>query len=208
MIWTEETIILLLQILLPMVNSSRKSAEKIIFLMTNLLSLFGILIVIPTAPAPILLSSPFQVQGTNNMHHPPQQHRTHNNSIHINSLLLPTQTAATKVTKRYQKKKRPSLTNSSSTTTSSSSSAGEDLNRKPAANTKKVQQENRKQAHELLSDDQKRANHIASEQKRRANIRIGFEKLVDIVPTLSNGYKSEALILQKCKFSSLLLLIN
>ncbi|KAI9480309.1 MAG: hypothetical protein EXX96DRAFT_480007, partial [Benjaminiella poitrasii] len=56
---------------------------------------------------------------------------------------------------------------------------------------------NRKAAHELLSEDQKRANHIASEQKRRANIRIGFEKLVEIVPTLSTGHRSEALILQK-----------
>ncbi|RCH98012.1 hypothetical protein CU098_011370 [Rhizopus stolonifer] len=45
-------------------------------------------------------------------------------------------------------------------------------------------------------NEQKKANHIASEQKRRANIRIGFEKLIDIVPTLSNGHKSEAVILQ------------
>ncbi|OAD01164.1 helix-loop-helix DNA-binding domain-containing transcription factor [Mucor lusitanicus CBS 277.49] len=44
----------------------------------------------------------------------------------------------------------------------------------------------KKKTVELLSDDQKRANHIASEQKRRANIRIGFEKLVDIVPTLKH----------------------
>ncbi|KAI7902113.1 uncharacterized protein BX663DRAFT_486918 [Cokeromyces recurvatus] len=56
---------------------------------------------------------------------------------------------------------------------------------------------NKKGPHELLSEDQKRANHIASEQKRRANIRIGFEKLVEIVPTLSSGHRSEALILQK-----------
>ncbi|ORE02509.1 helix-loop-helix DNA-binding protein, partial [Rhizopus microsporus var. microsporus] len=54
-----------------------------------------------------------------------------------------------------------------------------------------------KQPHELLTEEQKRANHIASEQKRRANIRIGFEQLVDIVPTLSDGHKSEAMILQK-----------
>ncbi|KAI8063724.1 Myc-type, basic helix-loop-helix domain-containing protein [Gilbertella persicaria] len=54
-----------------------------------------------------------------------------------------------------------------------------------------------KKTQELLTEEQKRANHIASEQKRRANIRIGFEKLINIVPTLSNGHKSEALILQK-----------
>lgn len=65
--------------------------------------------------------------------------------------------------------------------------------------TKKVTKTSKKTSHELLSDDQKKANHIASEQKRRANIRIGFEKLIDIVPTLSSGHRSEALILQKCK---------
>lgn len=56
----------------------------------------------------------------------------------------------------------------------------------------------RKPAHELLSEDQKKANHIASEQKRRANIRIGFDQLVDMVPALDNCHRSEALILQKC----------
>ncbi|KAI7860028.1 hypothetical protein BDC45DRAFT_431851 [Circinella umbellata] len=55
----------------------------------------------------------------------------------------------------------------------------------------------RKPPHELLSDAQKKANHIASEQKRRANIRIGFDQLVDIVPTLSHCHRSESLILQK-----------
>ncbi|KAI9304645.1 hypothetical protein BJ944DRAFT_266533 [Cunninghamella echinulata] len=55
----------------------------------------------------------------------------------------------------------------------------------------------RKPAHELLTEDQKKANHIASEQKRRANIRIGFDQLVDIVPTLSECQRSESLILQK-----------
>lgn len=78
-----------------------------------------------------------------------------------------------------------SPTLSSSTTTSSS----EEI-KKPKKSTKKL-------PHELLSDSQKKANHIASEQKRRANIRIGFDKLVDVVPTLSSGHKSEALILQK-----------
>ena len=57
----------------------------------------------------------------------------------------------------------------------------------------------RKPAHELLSEDQKKANHIASEQKRRANIRIGFDQLVDMVPELDSCHRSESLILQKCK---------
>ena len=57
----------------------------------------------------------------------------------------------------------------------------------------------RKPPHELLSEAQKKANHIASEQKRRANIRIGFDQLVDMVPTLSHSHRSESVILQKCK---------
>lgn len=59
----------------------------------------------------------------------------------------------------------------------------------------------RKPAHELLSEDQKKANHIASEQKRRANIKIGFDQLVDMVPSLDGSHRSESLVLQKCKFS-------
>ncbi|KAI9485411.1 MAG: hypothetical protein EXX96DRAFT_544998 [Benjaminiella poitrasii] len=55
----------------------------------------------------------------------------------------------------------------------------------------------RKQPHELLSEEQKKANHIASEQKRRANIRIGFDQLVNTVPTLDTFHRSEAVILQK-----------
>ncbi|KAI9318602.1 hypothetical protein BX666DRAFT_1929698 [Dichotomocladium elegans] len=55
----------------------------------------------------------------------------------------------------------------------------------------------RKPPHELLSEAQKKANHIASEQKRRANIRIGFDQLVDIVPTLTHSHRSESVILHK-----------
>ncbi|KAI9025266.1 hypothetical protein CLU79DRAFT_744780, partial [Phycomyces nitens] len=55
----------------------------------------------------------------------------------------------------------------------------------------------RKAAHELLTDAEKKANHIASEQKRRQNIRLGFDQLIEIVPSLHNGNRSEALILQK-----------
>ncbi|KAF9547508.1 hypothetical protein EC957_008345 [Mortierella hygrophila] len=55
----------------------------------------------------------------------------------------------------------------------------------------------KKLPHELLTDAEKKANHIASEQKRRQNIRFGFDSLVEIVPTLSECQRSEALILQK-----------
>ncbi|ORY04921.1 hypothetical protein K493DRAFT_253139 [Basidiobolus meristosporus CBS 931.73] len=55
----------------------------------------------------------------------------------------------------------------------------------------------KKAPHELLSEKEKKANHIASEQKRRQNIRLGFEQLVEIVPTLSQCHRSESAILQK-----------
>jgi hypothetical protein len=99
------------------------------------------------------------------------------------------------VGKKYQTKRMSpySPTSSSSTTTTSS----DEYNK-----SKKSNASSKKMTHELLSEDQKRANHIASEQKRRANIRVGFEKLVDIVPTLSSGHRSEALILQKCNYNS------
>lgn len=64
--------------------------------------------------------------------------------------------------------------------------------------TSMVHQSRAKKApHELLTEAEKKANHIASEQKRRQNIRIGFDSLVEIVPTLSECHRSEALILQK-----------
>lgn len=99
--------------------------------------------------------------------------------------------------KKYQQKRMSpySPTSSSSTATNSS----DEYNR-----SKNLSKGSKKMSHELLSDDQKKANHIASEQKRRANIRIGFDKLIDIVPTLSSGHRSEALILQKCKKNSFL----
>ncbi|KAJ2712990.1 Transcription factor [Coemansia sp. Cherry 401B] len=50
---------------------------------------------------------------------------------------------------------------------------------------------------ELLTEDEKKANHIASEQKRRQNIRVGYDQLIQIVPTLTPSQRSEALILQK-----------
>ncbi|KAJ2658844.1 Transcription factor [Coemansia sp. RSA 1200] len=50
---------------------------------------------------------------------------------------------------------------------------------------------------ELLTEEEKKANHIASEQKRRQNIRVGYDQLIQIVPTLTPSQRSEALILQK-----------
>ncbi|KAI8384773.1 uncharacterized protein BYT42DRAFT_544619 [Radiomyces spectabilis] len=59
------------------------------------------------------------------------------------------------------------------------------------------ERKSRKSTHELLTDAEKKANHIASEQKRRQNIRLGFDQLIEIVPSLNSGNRSEAIILQK-----------
>ncbi|KAI9309531.1 hypothetical protein BJ944DRAFT_154185 [Cunninghamella echinulata] len=61
----------------------------------------------------------------------------------------------------------------------------------------KRERKSRKQPHELLTEEEKKANHIASEQKRRQNIRMGFDQLIEYVPTLNRGNRSEAIILQK-----------
>ena len=43
----------------------------------------------------------------------------------------------------------------------------------------------------LLTPSQKKANHIQSEQKRRANIRRGYEKLCETVPSLRDAIREE-----------------
>lgn len=63
-------------------------------------------------------------------------------------------------------------------------------NKKPATNTRRC----RKAPHELLTEAEKKANHIASEQKRRQNIRLGFDQLIDIVPSLNHGNRSVSLL--------------
>ncbi|CEP18738.1 hypothetical protein [Parasitella parasitica] len=63
--------------------------------------------------------------------------------------------------------------------------------------TEKKERKGRKAPHELLTDAEKKANHIASEKKRRQNIRLGFDQLIEIVPSLTQGNRSEAFILQK-----------
>ncbi|CAO3636874.1 unnamed protein product [Mucor hiemalis] len=61
----------------------------------------------------------------------------------------------------------------------------------------KKERKGRKAPHELLTDAEKKANHIASEKKRRQNIQLGFDQLIEIVPSLTQGNRSEAFILQK-----------
>ncbi|CAG8695932.1 16459_t:CDS:2, partial [Acaulospora morrowiae] len=77
------------------------------------------------------------------------------------------------------------------------SSTSESNNQTPSTPTSNRGGRGKKGTHELLTEAEKKANHIASEQKRRQNIRLGFDQLVEIVPTLSQCHRSEALILQK-----------
>jgi hypothetical protein len=81
-------------------------------------------------------------------------------------------------------------------------SESDDADQSPPA-TKPRTGRGKKPPHELLTEAEKKANHIASEQKRRQNIRVGFDQLVEIVPTLSQSHRSEALILQKCMLHDL-----
>ncbi|CAO0796050.1 unnamed protein product [Mucor circinelloides] len=143
----------------------------------------------PVAPVHLSPTSPFHTTSNTNTNTA--------GGIQINTLFIQPTTSSSRnpantkkgSKKPYDKQKRQHASSHSS----SSSIASDDAQLKPRSKASI----SKKKAVELLSDDQKRANHIASEQKRRANIRIGFEKLVDIVPTLSNGHRSEALILQK-----------
>ncbi|KAI0243510.1 Transcription factor, partial [Massospora cicadina] len=61
----------------------------------------------------------------------------------------------------------------------------------------------KKSAEELLTEEQKKLHHIASEQKRRRNIKLGYDRLAEIIPTLraefeqSSCIPSETVILQR-----------
>ncbi|KAG1644317.1 hypothetical protein G6F44_002958 [Rhizopus delemar] len=81
--------------------------------------------------------------------------------------------------------------------TSNNKRAFEDVEAIPQEPSLKRERKPRKALHELLTDKEKKANHIASEKKRRQNIKLGFDQLIEIVPSLTEGNRSEALILQK-----------
>ena len=50
---------------------------------------------------------------------------------------------------------------------------------------------------DLLTEDEKRQNHIASEKKRRNNIRVAFDTMTELVPSLNGTSFSKATILNK-----------
>ncbi|CAO3613902.1 unnamed protein product [Cunninghamella blakesleeana] len=110
------------------------------------------------------------------------------------------------------KKESSTSTSSTSSTSSNNNNNNNNNNTSPTLivnnNKRSLQEEidmtpppkerkSRKAPHELLTEAEKKANHIASEQKRRQNIRLGFDQLIEIVPALNTGNRSEALILQK-----------
>lgn len=52
----------------------------------------------------------------------------------------------------------------------------------------------------LLDEEEKKARHIASEKKRREAIRNAFDKLVELVPSLTPAEsRTEVSVLTKCK---------
>lgn len=63
----------------------------------------------------------------------------------------------------------------------------------------------KKASNELLTDKERKLHHIASEQKRRRNIKIGYDRLCNLVPKLiveqQAGGTSEIIILQDSKCS-------
>lgn len=95
--------------------------------------------------------------------------------------------------KRKQQQSTPETTTTTTTTEQDQvDDDGGPSNKKPAtsSNTRRC----RKAPHELLTEAEKKANHIASEQKRRQNIRLGFDQLIDIVPSLNHGNRSVSLL--------------
>lgn len=91
-----------------------------------------------------------------------------------------------------RKRKQHSTTETTTTTTTADDPVDDSSssNKKAATNTRRC----RKAPHELLTEAEKKANHIASEQKRRQNIRLGFDQLIDIVPSLNHGNRSVSLL--------------
>ncbi|KAI8365383.1 uncharacterized protein BYT42DRAFT_161910 [Radiomyces spectabilis] len=151
------------------------------------------------SPTPVLLSSPFNQNATYSQ----QQIRPLPVTDHTHSKKRRT---GSDKSKQDQRKYRGIETDDNSSrprklsgSSSTSSATDHSRNTKEDSAVASRPGRGRKPPHELLTEEQKKANHIASEQKRRANIRIGFDQLVDIVPSLSHCHRSESLILQKCK---------
>ncbi|CAO3678328.1 unnamed protein product [Rhizopus microsporus] len=120
---------------------------------------------------------------------------------YINALLIPEDTEEDN--KYIQPSSSSSLSivqpNNSSNNNKKRSLDNTEIKLEESSPTPKKERKPRKAPHELLTDAEKKANHIASEKKRRQNIKLGFDQLIDIVPSLTQGNRSEAFILQKCK---------
>ncbi|CAO3678316.1 hypothetical protein G6F70_006206 [Rhizopus microsporus] len=118
---------------------------------------------------------------------------------YINALLIPEDTEEDN--KYIQPSSSSSLSivqpNNSSNNNKKRSLDNTEIKLEESSPTPKKERKPRKAPHELLTDAEKKANHIASEKKRRQNIKLGFDQLIDIVPSLTQGNRSEAFILQK-----------
>lgn len=117
--------------------------------------------------------------------HKQQQQQQQQDTSFLNALMIPEDKLEKKEWEKSSSRKR--------------SYGQETLDEEEGEETDKKERKGRKAPHELLTDAEKKANHIASEKKRRQNIRLGFDQLIEIVPSLTQGNRSEAFILQKCK---------
>ncbi|CDS03880.1 hypothetical protein LRAMOSA06835 [Lichtheimia ramosa] len=154
----------------------------------------------PTSPMPIMLSSPYNTtqfsggqinvlplpetsSSTGSSSQPNNAQSSSSSSTYQQQQHSPSSSSSNSGAREHPRKVEKRKYDAQSAASSKSSGTRTGRGRKPP--------------HELLSEAQKKANHIASEQKRRANIRIGFDQLVDMVPTLSHSHRSESVILQK-----------
>ncbi|KAI9363646.1 hypothetical protein BD770DRAFT_380093 [Pilaira anomala] len=115
--------------------------------------------------------------------YPTQQQNQQQDASFLNALMIPEDKLEKKEWEKPPNRKR--------------SYGQETLDEEEGEETDKKERKGRKAPHELLTDAEKKANHIASEKKRRQNIRLGFDQLIEIVPSLTQGNRSEAFILQK-----------
>ncbi|KAG2233137.1 hypothetical protein INT48_001630 [Thamnidium elegans] len=130
---------------------------------------------------------PSQQQNIQHQQNIQQQQQQQQEASFLNALMIPED--------KHEKKDWDNTTKTTNSTRKRS--YGQEALDEEEEEEDKKERKGRKAPHELLTDAEKKANHIASEKKRRQNIRLGFDQLIEIVPSLTQGNRSEAFILQK-----------
>ncbi|CAG8544122.1 4029_t:CDS:2 [Diversispora eburnea] len=123
--------------------------------------------------------------NTNNYHHQQRHHQHHQQPTSSSSSHIHTE-PNNNINRRQNS---PSSPRSKQHTLRRTPSRRKSIKRATSSTTPNRGGRGKKGHHELLTEAEKKANHIASEQKRRQNIRLGFDQLVEIVPTLSQCHR-------------------